>query len=66
MPVFCLHWTVFKYLGTYLGDPIPYYGKLALQFVIGAIFYLVISKTVAKIKKRPAKSAEPAPSKEKA
>ena len=66
MPVFCLHWTVFKYLGTYLGDPIPYYGKLALQFVIGAIFYLVISKTVAKIKKRPAKTAEPAPSKEKA
>lgn len=52
MPVFCLHWTVFKYLENEAFAGLGYWTKVCINIVVCIIIYLVVSSIGKLIKKK--------------
>ena len=43
MPVFCLHWTVFKYLENKLFDGLGYWTKVGINIAVCILIYLIVN-----------------------
>nr|MCR5634397.1 hypothetical protein [Lachnospiraceae bacterium] len=43
MPVFCLHWTVFKYLENESVDGLGYWAKVVINIAVCILIYLIVN-----------------------